>query len=458
MKENNYYHRDGYFCFEEEKDNDCEIQEKLEFTFEVKDKYKKVINKVIRVYPSELSRFNVNPDWVRDILFNSININTAKVNWHIFREEFRELALNKTERKRIKKIIKNIITEEFIETDLKRQEEDYESILGTEKFDVITNRDRVVTIGNMLGYFDIHKFVRLDNLFNRGSKTYISLVEERFITVDYSENILGMMIGTLGKANENLRVHVVKTEKRKFDSNNFNFITEESDECKIVLQEECVNSMQITVLNVFDILKTTSSKVVYKNILKKLNEYGIDEMHIPIMDMSQQLSIKFSLKLTVDNEKLMRSTEQLDKILNKEVIVSIREIYVEKFKRAVFKNSIIEQYLNYRSTYDVETTGVRRSDKKRLMKQIEDYYGKDSLFYKCFYSYIFDRYNIYDVDSYISLFVSRLDEIIIDELEGGTWNFECKASNISDFVVAKIMDAMKQAGNTLNSFEMETIE
>lgn len=462
MEENNNIYEDesedAIFCIDYEEDSDYETREKLEFTFEVKDKYKEVINKVISVSPSALLKYNVNYDVVMQILFNSININTAKVNWTVFKEAFRDLVLDKAERKRLKRLIKNLITEEFIETEPKRQDDDYESMLGTERFDVITKRNGVITTGNMLEYFDFYGLVKLDDLFNKGSKTYIRLAEDYFATADYTEIILGMIIGTLGKVNENLKVHVARTERRKFGSNNFNFITEEIDECKTMLQEQLMDSMQVTVLNVYDILKTTSSKEDYKNIFRDLKEHEIDELNIPIMNMDQQLSIKFSVNIAADNSKLMSETEALDKIFNKEGIVTIREIYIEKFKRAIFKNLIIQQYLSYKSTYDEDTAGTRKSDRINLMKQIEEHYGKDSLIYKYFNSSIFEKYNTYDADNFIRLFVGRLDEIITDELEEGTWNFECKTSNLPRLIIAKVMTAIKEAGSKINFFEIETIE
>lgn len=462
MEENNNIYEDesedAIFCIDYEEDSDYETQEKLEFTFEVKDKYKEVINKVISVSPSALLKFNVNYDRVMQILFDSINVNTAKVNWTVFNEAFKYLVLDKAERKKIKKLIKNLITEEFIETELKRQDDDYESMLGTERFDVITKRNGVITFGNMLEYFDFYGLVKLDDLFNRGSKTYIRLAEDYFATADYTETILGMLIGTFGKVNENLKVHIARTERRKFGSNNFNFITEEIDECKTVLQEQLIDSMQITVLNVSDLLKTASSKEDYKNIFKGLKRNEIDELNIPIMNMDQQLSIKFSVDLTADNGKLMSETEALDKIFNKEGLITIREVYIEKFKRAIFNNSIIQQYLRYKNTYDENTDGTRKSDKKSLMKQIEECYGKDSLIYKYFDSSILEKYDTYDVESFIRLFVSRLDEIITDDLEEGTWNCECITSNLPRLVIAKVMTAIKEAGNKVNFFEIETIE
>ena len=435
-----------YFDFEE--------QEKLEFTFEVKDKYKEVINKVISVSPSALINFNVDYERLTQLLFNSININTAKVNWHVFNEGFRSLGVAKAERKRLKRLVRRLLTEEFIEKELNRQFEDYESMLGTERFDVITKQSNVITIGNMLEYFDIFKFVRLYELFNKGSKTYIKLVEEHFSTVNYSETVLGMMLGTLGKINENLRVHVVRTERKKFGSDNFNFYTEDVEECNSVLQEQLIDSMQVTVLNVSDILKTASLKEGYKNLYGRLKDNRIDELNIPIMDMDQHLTIKFNVNLTTDNNKLMSETEELDRIFNKEGIITIREIYIEKFKRAIFKNSITKQYLNCKCTYDEDTSGARKSDKKRLLKQIERYYGKDSLIYEHFNSYMFEIYDTYNIESYIRLFVSRLDEIIHDELKNGTWSFECKVSNIPMLFIEKIISAIKETGSTVSFIEI----
>lgn len=462
MEENNNIYEntneDAIFCIKYGENRDHETQEKLEFTFEVKDKYKEVINKVISVSPSALLKFNVNYDRVMQILFNSINVNTAKVNWTVFNESVKYLVLDKTERKKIKKLIKNLITEEFIETEPQEQDDEYESILGTERFDVITKRNGVITFGNMPGYFGIYGLIKLDDLFNRGSKTYIRLAEVDFATAVYTENVLGVIIGTIGKVNENLRVHIARTEKRKICSNNFNFITEEIDECKTVLHEQLIDSMQTTVLNVSDLLKTASSKEDYKNIFRALKENEIDELNIPIMDTDQQLLIKFSVDLSADNDKLMSETEALDKIFNKEGLVTIREIYIEKFKRAIFNNSIIQQYLRYKNTYDEDVDEIRKSDKKSLVKQIEECYGKDSLIYKYFDSFLLDKYDTYDVENFIRLLVSRLDEIITDDLEEGTWNFECITSNLPRLVIARVMTAIKEAGNKVNFFEIEAIE
>ena len=188
-----------------------------------------------------------------------------------------------------------------------------------------------------------------------------------------------------------------------------------------------------------------------------MKEQGIEELNIPIIDISHNLSVEFSVNLTESNESLMKDTEQLDKIFNKEGVVSIREIYKERFMRAVTNNSIISNYLNHMNLYAENASGGRKSEYRRILKQIEESYGKNSFIYKYFnksFFYISDQCN---TEFYIDILIDSLDEVSTDEIEGNTWTFKCKASNISEFTIKEILNTISENGGKVNYLETKEI-
>lgn len=425
--------------------------EALEFIFEVKDKYKEVMKKIIGITPDLLGSLKGDIDTVKDMVFSSIDINTGKVNWMTFKEMVNRLY-DTSEEKAIKKMVKKVLTKEFIDKETEPRDKEYPSEVGTEGFDIIKKQSGAVTINSMSRQFGYFALIKVDDIFNAGSRTFIKMIEQKFTILQYSEKVFGAYVGTLGKINDNIQVHIIKREEQKIGREYYNFSFEEASECKVELLE------QDQIIRVSDILKAASSKKDFTRVYRDLKEQGIEELNIPIIDISHKLSVEFSVNLTESNESLMKGTEQLDKIFNKEGVVSIREIYKERFMRAITDNSIISNYLNHMNLYAENASGGRKSEYRRILKQLEEAYGKDNFIYKYFnksFFYISDQCN---TEFYIDILVDSLDEVSTDEIEGSTWTFKCKASNISEFTITMIIDAIKEAGNTLNYLEVNVIE
>lgn len=424
--------------------------EALEFIFEVKDKYKEVMKKIIGITPDLLGSLEGDIDTVKDIVFSSIDINTGKVNWMTFKEMVNRLY-DTSEEKIIKKIVKKVLTKEFIDKETEPRDKENSSEVGTEGFDIIKKQSGAVTINSMSRQFGYFALIKVDDIFNAGSRTFIKMIEQKFTILPYSEKVFGAYVGTLGKINDNIQVHIIKREEQKIGRKYYNFSFEEASECKVDLLE------QGQIIRVSDILKAASSKKDFARVYRDLKEQGIEELNIPIIDISHNLSVEFSVNLTESNESLMKGTEQLDKIFNKEGVVSIREIYKERFMRAITNNSIISNYLNHMNLYAENASGGRKSEYKRIMRKIEEAYGKESFIYKYFnksFFYISDQCN---TEFYIDILIDSLDEVSTDEIEGNTWTFKCKASNISEFTIKEILNTISENGGTVNYLETKEI-
>lgn len=424
--------------------------EALEVIFEVKDKYKEVMKKIIGITPDLLGSLEGDIDTVKDIVFSSIDINTGKVNWMTFKEMVNRLY-DTSEEKIIKKIVKKVLTKEFIDKETEPRDKENSSEVGTEGFDIIKKQSGAVTINSMSRQFGYFALIKVDDIFNAGSRTFIKMIEQKFTILPYSEKVFGAYVGTLGKINDNIQVHIIKREEQKIGREYYNFSFEEASECKVKLME------QDQIIRVSDILKAASSKKDFARVYRDLKEQGIEELNIPIIDISHNLSVEFSVNLTESNESLMKGTEQLDKIFNKEGVVSIREIYKERFMRAITNNSIISNYLNHMNLYAENASGGRKSEYRRILKQIEESYGKNSFIYKYFnksFFYISDQCN---TEFYIDILIDSLDEVGMDEIEGNTWTFKCKASNISEFTIKEILNTISENGGTVNYLETKEI-
>lgn len=424
--------------------------EALEVIFEVKDKYKEVLKKIIGITPDLLGSLEGDIDTVKDIVFSSIDINTGKVNWKTFKEMVNRLY-DTSEEKIIKKIVKKVLTKEFIDKETEPRDKENSSEVGTEGFDIIKKQSGAVTINSMSRQFGYFALIKVDDIFNAGSRTFIKMIEQKFTILPYSEKVFGAYVGTLGKINDNIQVHIIKREEQKIGREYYNFSFEEASECKVELME------QDQIIRVLDILKAASLKKDFARVYRDLKEQGIEELNIPIIDISHNLSVEFSVNLTESNESLMKDTEQLDKIFNKEGVVSIREIYKERFMRAVTNNSIISNYLNHMNLYAENASGGRKSEYRRILKQIEESYGKNSFIYKYFnksFFYISDQCN---TEFYIDILIDSLDEVSTDEIEGNTWTFKCKASNISEFTIKEILNTISENGGTVNYLETKEI-
>lgn len=424
--------------------------EALEFIFEVKDKYKEVMKKIIGITPDLLGSLEGDIDTVKDIVFSSIDINTGKVNWMTFKEMVNRLY-DTSEEKIIKKIVKKVLTKEFIDKETEPRDKENSSEVGTEGFDIIKKQSGAVTINSMSRQFGYFALIKVDDIFNAGSRTFIKMIEQKFTILPYSEKVFGAYVGTLGKINDNIQVHIIKREEQKIGREYYNFSFEEASECKVELME------QDQIIRVSDILKAASSKKEFARVYRDLKEQGIEELNIPIIDISHNLSVEFSVNLTESNESLMKGTEQLDKIFNKEGVVSIREIYKERFMRAITNNSIISNYLNHMNLYAENASGGRESEYRRILKQIEESYGKNSFIYKYFnksFFYISDQCN---TEFYIDILIDSLDEVSTDEIEGNTWTFKCKASNISEFTIKEILNTISENGGSVNYLETKEI-
>ena len=424
--------------------------EALEFIFEVKDKYKEVMKKIIGITPDLLGSLEGDIDTVKDIVFSSIDINTGKVNWMTFKEMVNRLY-DTSEEKIIKKKVKKVLTKEFIDKETEPRDKENSSEVGTEGFDIIKKQSGAVTINSMSRQFGYFALIKVDDIFNAGSRTFIKMIEQKFTILSYSEKVFGAYVGTLGKINDNIQVHIIKREEQKIGREYYNFSFEEASECKVELME------QDQIIRVSDILKAASSKKDFARVYRDLKEQGIEELNIPIIDISHNLSVEFSVNLTESNESLMKGTEQLDKIFNKEGVVSIREIYKERFMRAITDNSIISNYLNHMNLYAENASGGRKSEYRRILKQIEESYGKNSFIYKYFnksFFYISDQCN---TEFYIDILIDSLDEVSTDEIEGNTWTFKCKASNISEFTIKEILNTISENGGTVNYLETKEV-
>ena len=424
--------------------------EALEFIFEVKDKYKEVMKKIIGITPDLLGDLEEEIDTVKDFVFGSIDINTGKVNWKAFKEMVNKVY-DKSEKKVIKKIVKKVLTKEFIDAETEPRDKENSSEVGTEGFDIIKKQSGAVTINSMSRQFGYFALIKVDDIFNAGSRTFIKMIEQKFIILPYSEKVFGAYVGTLGKINDNIQVHIIKREEQKRGREYYNFSFEEASECKVELME------QDQIIRVSDILKAASLKKDFARVYRDLKEQGIEELNIPIIDISHNLSVEFSVNLTESNESLMKDTEQLDKIFNKEGVVSIREIYKERFMRAVTNNSIISNYLNHMNLYAENASGGRKSEYRRILKQIEESYGKNSFIYKYFnksFFYISDQCN---TEFYIDILINSLDEVSKDEIEGNTWTFKCKASNITEFTIKEILNAISENGGKVNYLETKEV-
>lgn len=424
--------------------------EALEVIFEVKDKYKEVMKKIIGITPDLLGSLEGDIDTVKDIVFSSIDINTGKVNWMTFKEMINRLY-DTSEEKIIKKIVKKVLTKEFIDKETEPRDKENLSEVGTEGFDIIKKQSGAVTINSMSRQFGYFALIKVDDIFNAGSRTFIKMIEQKFTILPYSEKVFGAYVGTLGKINDNIQVHIIKREEQKIGREYYNFSFEEASECKVELME------QDQIIRVSDILKAASSKKDFARVYRDLKEQGIEELNIPIIDISHNLSVEFSVNLTESNESLMKGTEQLDKIFNKEGVVSIREIYKERFMRAITNNSIISNYLNHMNLYAENASGGRKSEYRRILKQIEESYGKNSFIYKYFnksFFYISDQCN---TEFYIDILIDSLDEVSMDEIEGNTWTFKCKASNISEFTIKEILNTISENGGTVNYLETKEV-
>lgn len=424
--------------------------EALEVIFEVKDKYKEVMKKIIGITPDLLGSLEGDIDTVKDIVFSSIDINTGKANWMTFKEMVNRLY-DTSEEKIIKKIVKKVLTKEFIDKETEPRDKENSSEVGTEGFDIIKKQSGAVTINSMSRQFGYFALIKVDDIFNAGSRTFIKMIEQKFTILPYSEKVFGAYVGTLGKINDNIQVHIIKREEQKIGREYYNFSFEEASECKVELME------QDQIIRVSDILKAASSKRDFARVYRDLKEQGIEELNIPIIDISHNLSVEFSVNLTESNESLMKGTEQLDKIFNKEGVVSIREIYKERFMRAITNNSIISNYLNHMNLYAENASGGRESEYRRILKQIEESYGKNSFIYKYFnksFFYISDQCN---TEFYIDILIDSLDEVSTDEIEGNTWTFKCKASNITEFAIKEILNAISENGGTVNYLETKEV-
>ena len=424
--------------------------EALEVIFEVKDKYKEVMKKIANIQPDLLGDLEEEIDTVKDFVFSSIDINTGKVNWMTFKEMVNKVY-NKSEKKVIKRVVKKVLTKEFIDTETEPRDKENSSEVGTEGFDIIKKQSGAVTINSMSRQFGYFALIKVDDIFNAGSRTFIKMIEQKFTILPYSEKVFGAYVGTLGKINDNIQVHIIKREEQKIGREYYNFSFEEASECKVELME------QDQIIRVSDILKAASLKKDFARVYRDLKEQGIEELNIPIIDINHNLSVEFSVNLTESNESLMKDTEQLDKIFNKEGVVSIREIYKERFMRAVTNNSIISNYLNHMNLYAENASGGRKSEYKRILKQIEESYGKNSFIYKYFnksFFYISDQCN---TEFYIDILIDSLDEVSTDEIEGNTWTFKCKASNISEFTIKEILNTISENGGTVNYLETKEI-
>lgn len=424
--------------------------EALEVIFEVKDKYKEIMKKIANIPPDLLGDLEGDIDTVKDIVFSSIDINTGKVNWMTFKEMVNRLY-DTSEEKIIKKIVKKVLTKEFIDKETEPRDKENSSEVGTEGFDIIKKQSGAVTINSMSRQFGYFALIKVDDIFNAGSRTFIKMIEQKFTILSYSEKVFGAYVGTLGKINDNIQVHIIKREEQKIGREYYNFSFEEASECKVELME------QDQIIRVSDILKAASSKKDFARVYRDLKEQGIEELNIPIIDISHNLSVEFSVNLTESNESLMKGTEQLDKIFNKEGVVSIREIYKERFMRAITNNSIISNYLNHMNLYAENASGGRESEYRRILKQIEESYGKNSFIYKYFnksFFYISDQCN---TEFYIDILIDSLDEVSTDEIEGNTWTFKCKASNISEFTIKEILNTISENGGSVNYLETKEI-
>lgn len=424
--------------------------EALEVIFEVKDKYKEIMKKIANIPPDLLGDLEEEIDTVKDYVFGSIDINTGKINWKAFKEKVNKVY-DKSEKKIIKKIVKKVLTKEFIDKETEPRDKENSSEVGTEGFDIIKKQSGAVTINSMSRQFGYFALIKVDDIFNAGSKTFIKMIEQKFTILPYSEKVFGAYVGTLGKINDNIQVHIIKREEQKIGREYYNFSFEEASECKVELLE------QDQIIRVSDILKAASSKKDFARVYRDLKEQGIEELNIPIIDISHNLSVEFSVNLTESNESLMKGTEQLDKIFNKEGVVSIREIYKERFMRAITDNSIISNYLNHMNLYAENASGGRKSEYRRILKQLEEAYGKNSFIYKYFnksFFYISDQCN---TEFYIDILIDSLDEVSMDEIEGNTWTFKCKASNISEFTIKEILNTISENGGKVNYLETKEV-
>lgn len=424
--------------------------EALEVIFEVKDKYKEVMKKIANIQPDLLDDLEEEIDTVKDFVFGSIDINTGKVNWKAFKEMVNKVY-DKSEKKIIKKVVKKVLTKEFIDTETEPRDNDFISEAGTEDFDIIKKKSGAVTIYGVERQFGYFALIKVDDIFNAGSKTFMKILGENFMLLDYTEKMFGAYVGTLGKINDNIQVHLIKREEQKIGRKYYNFAFEKNYECKVELLE------QEQKIRVSDILKAASSDRDFEVIYRELKSKEFDEMNIPIIDVGQNLSIEFSVNLTENSKILMKDTEQLDKIFNKAGVASIREIYKERFMRAVTNNSIISNYLNHMNLYAENASGGRKSEYRRILKQIEESYGKNSFIYKYFnksFFYISDQCN---TEFYIDILIDSLDEVSTDEIEGNTWTFKCKASNISEFTIKEILNTISENGGTVNYLETKVV-
>lgn len=422
----------------------------LEVIFEVKDKYKEVMKKIANIQPDLLGDLEEEIDTVKDYVFGSIDINTGKINWTTFKEMVNKVY-DKSEKKIIKKVVKKVLTKEFIDAETEPRDNDFISEAGTEDFDIIKKKSGAVTIYGLERQFGYFALIKVDDIFNAGSKTFIKILGENFMLINYTEKVFGAYVGTLGKINDNIQVHLIKREKQKIGRKYYNFAFEENYECKVELLE------QEQKIRVSDILKAASSDREFEVIYRELKSKEYDEMNIPIIDVGQNLSIEFSVNLTENSKILMKDTEQLDKIFNKAGVASIREIYKERFMRAATNNSIISNYLNHMNLYAEKASGGRKSKFRKILEQLEEAYGKNSFIYKYFNKQFFCITDQGNIEFYIEMIVDSLDEVSMDEIEGNTWTFKCKASNITEFAIKEILNAISENGGKVNYLETKEV-
>lgn len=427
----------------------------LELTFEVKDKYKAVTQKIIEFINSQ-HLFGEECAKIKNILFKSIDINSGKINWNCFKSEINMMHMDDSKAKKIRKKVKKKFDKDFIE--LKEYEKycewefyDHENV-GTEDFNKITERNQAYTVQYIADTLSIGPELYILSLYNRGSKTFVRACISFYSCKPCIEYLAGAVIGTMGQVNKYLNIQFISVTGIDFQDTFLNSLYEYHYPCEFSISDQ--NDL-ITISNVS---KSFSDRDNFEKMQKDIISHGLEDLNIAILDYDVQLQVKLNISLTDDTREMIEKLHDFEMILLDAGVIDARKVYEEKFKKLPYDKSPEQYYLYEKVSYLDELVFLEEHEIKNIVQEIEKCYAKDSIVYKYVKSIIHEQgEDVFFVGDYIDMFVSRLCEVTVDKIEENNWIFESRISNLAEKMLQKFLDHIATNGNTIENCEITRI-
>lgn len=427
----------------------------LELTFEVKDKYKAVIQKIIEfvnnanLYVDDCSR-------IRNSLFRSIDINSGKINWKCFKFEVNMMHMDDSKAKKIRKKVKKKFDKDFIE--LKEYENycewefDGHENVGTEDFNKITERTKAYTVQYMADIISNGPELYILGVYNRGSKTFVRACISFYSCKQCIEYLAGAVIGTMGQVNKYLNIQFISVKGIDFRDTFLNTLCEYHYPCEFSISD------QNDLITISNISKNFGDQDNFTEMQKDIILHGLEDLNIAIMDFDVQWQVKLNISLTDDTREMIEKLHDFEMILQDAGVIDARKVYEEKFKKLPYDKSPEQYYLYEKVSYLDGLIFFEEHEIKNILQEIEKCYAKDSIVYKYVKSMIYEQgEDAYFVGDYITMFVNRLCEVTVDKIEDNNWIFESRISNLSEKILKKFLDHIATNGNTIANCEITRI-